>query len=333
MACDEQSNEITAIPEALAMLSFKGCTVTIDAMGCQKEIASEIRRQKGHYVLQVKGNQPTLEADLVDFFGEQLESEFAGARHTVHESTETGHGRTETRIVHALSLPKDFVHRDDWPDLKTLVAVTSGRDLGGEESWDSRYYITDHPPRAKSLGHAIRRHWGIENSQHWVLDVTFGEDARRQQDRRGATNLPPCVGWRRACCVRRRRSNAARKTNDSNAPSTQATCSESSRNPRFDAPALGQSPKQVAMFQMPVSAGHGAQLARTTGVRPPADERRMPPRHGYCRDDIHRPRVSCAWDAAHVIRTDDVAAALLLADRRESRCDRLSNESASPNIT
>lgn len=188
-ACEEKSNEITAIPEVLKLLSLKGCTVTIDAMGCQKKIAGQIRQQKGHYVLQVKGNQPTLEADLVDFFAQGLETDFVGLAHDVHETTETGHGRRETRIVHAVALPKDFPHRGVWKDVKSLVVVTSGREVDGAESWDSRYYITDRPPKAKSLGDAIRKHWGIENGQHWVLDVTFGEDSRRQQDRNGATNL------------------------------------------------------------------------------------------------------------------------------------------------
>jgi len=164
-------------------------TVTIDALGCQKEIAAQIRGQKGHYVLAVKGNQPTLEADLVDFFAEGLETDFVGLTHDVHETTETGHGRTETRIVHAVALPQDFPHRAAWTDLKSLIVVTSGREVDGNESWDSRYDITDRPPRAQPLGHAVRKHWGIENSQHWVLDVAFGEDSRRQQDRNGAANL------------------------------------------------------------------------------------------------------------------------------------------------
>ena len=148
-----------------------------------------IAGQKGHYVLQVKGNQPTLEADLMTFFEAALETDFDGLTHEVHESTESGHGRTETRIVHAVALPPDFVHRTAWKDLKTLVVVTSSREVNGEESWDSRYYITDRAPKAKSLGGVVRKHWSIENSQHWVLDVAFGEDTRRQQDRNGATNF------------------------------------------------------------------------------------------------------------------------------------------------
>lgn len=189
VACEEKSNEITAIPELLQLLSLKGATVTIDAMGCQKEIAAQIRQQKGHYVLQVKGNQPTLEENLVTHFETCLETDFAGIEHDVHETTETGHGRTETRIVHAVPLPADFPGRKEWKDLRTLVVVTSHRVVAGEESWESRHYITDHHPRAKFLGNAIRKHWGIENGQHWILDVTFGEDTRRQQDRNGAANL------------------------------------------------------------------------------------------------------------------------------------------------
>ncbi len=189
MACAEKSNEITAIPELLKLLSLKGHTVTIDAMGCQKGIASQIREQKGHYLLGLKGNQPTLEAAAATCFETCLETDFVGVAHEVHESTETGHGRTETRIVHAVELPIDFPGRAEWRDLRTLVVVTRCRVMSDEESWESRYYITDHGPRAKFLGSAVRRHWGIENGQHWLLDVTFGEDTRRQQDRNGAANL------------------------------------------------------------------------------------------------------------------------------------------------
>jgi predicted transposase YbfD/YdcC len=189
VACAEKSNEITAIPELLEQLSLKGCTVTIDAMGCQKEIAAQIRKQKGDYLLATKGNQPTLEADLVDYFQECLETDFEGVEHDSRETTETGHGRTECRVVHAVELPKDFPHKPEWKDLKSLVVVISRREIAEQETWESRYYITSHAPKANRLGDAIRRHWGIENGQHWVLDVTFGEDARRQQDRNGATNL------------------------------------------------------------------------------------------------------------------------------------------------
>lgn len=189
VACEESSNEITAIPELLELLSLRDATVTIDAMGCQREIAERIRVRKGHYLLSVKGNQPMLEANLVELFEQLLEADFEGVRHGVHETTETGHGRSETRIVHAVALPADFPGRALWRDLRTLVVVTSRREVRGEETWEQRYYITDHLPRARFLGEAIRHHWGIENGQHWILDVAFGEDGRRQRDRNGAANL------------------------------------------------------------------------------------------------------------------------------------------------
>ncbi|MFV0442936.1 MAG: ISAs1 family transposase [Planctomycetaceae bacterium] len=138
VACDEKSNEITAIPELLQLLSLKGATVTIDAMGCQKEIAAQIREQKGHYLLQVKGNQPQLEEQLVQHFEQCLESDFAGVEHRRSETTETGHGRTETRIVDVVALPEEFAPRADWKDLRTLVVVTSERVVDGKSSWESR---------------------------------------------------------------------------------------------------------------------------------------------------------------------------------------------------
>lgn len=189
VACEEKSNEITAIPELLKLLSIKGCTVTIDAMGCQKEIAEQIRRQRGHYVLAVKGNQPSLEESLHQVFDNGLDCDFEGMTTTTYETEDTGHGRTERRAYQAIELPEDHPQRQQWPDLRTLVIATSCRIIGGQEKWETRWYITSHGPRAKQLGLAIRKHWGIENTQHWSLDVTFGEDTRRQQDRNGAANL------------------------------------------------------------------------------------------------------------------------------------------------
>ena len=189
VACEEKSNEITAIPELLKLLNLKGCTVTIDAMGCQKEIAEQIRRQKGHYVLAVKGNQPSLERDLHRLFEEGLNDDFAGLKQETHQTEEQGHGRHERRTCQVIELPKDHPQRDLWRDLRTVAIVTSCRTQGGQETWETRWYITSHGPNARQLGTAIRRHWSIENTQHWSLDVAFGEDARRQQDRHAAANL------------------------------------------------------------------------------------------------------------------------------------------------
>lgn len=188
-AVEDKSNEITAIPELLKLLSLKGCTVTIDAMGCQKEIAAQIREQKGHYVLALKGNQSGLQQDMQRVFEQALDTDFQGVSHDTCQTTEAGHGRTDERTCHVLEIPPDHPQRAAWRDLRTLVAVTSRRRCREQETWETRLYVSSHPPRAKLLGQAIRGHWSIENSQHWVLDVAFSEDARRQQDRNGAANL------------------------------------------------------------------------------------------------------------------------------------------------
>lgn len=189
IACQEKSNEITAIPELLKLLNLKGCTVTIDAMGCQKEIAQDIRERKGHYVLALKGNQSSLEEDMQRLARQSLEECFTAAGQNRHETEERGHGRCERRGCYVVEIPPDHPQRLLWKDLRTLAIVTSGREIGGQETWETRLYVSSHLPRAAKLAAAIRRHWSIENSQHWVLDITFGEDARRQQDRNGAANL------------------------------------------------------------------------------------------------------------------------------------------------
>ena len=189
VACDDKSNEITAIPELLRLLNLKGCTVTIDAMGCQKEIAAQIRGQGGHYVLGLKGNQSGLEADMLQVLEGAIDSDYRGLRHAEHETRERGHGRDELRLCDVLEIPADHPQRSVWEGLCTLVVMTCCRVLAGVETWETRLYISSHGPRAKALGDAIRKHWGIENGQHWSLDITFQEDMRRQQDRNGAANL------------------------------------------------------------------------------------------------------------------------------------------------
>jgi len=189
VACQEKSNEITAIPELLKRLNLKDCTVTIDAMGCQKAIAAQIREQQGHYVLALKGNQSSLQEDMAHLATQVVEKHPAAPDHERHDTEETGHGRHELRGCCVVEIPRDHPQRRAWKDLRTLAIMTCGRRIGVTETWESRLYVSSHPPRAKKLAHAIRRHWSIENSQHWVLDVSFGEDARRQQDRNGGANL------------------------------------------------------------------------------------------------------------------------------------------------
>jgi len=189
VACDDKSNEITAIPELLKLLNIRGCTVTIDAMGCQTEIAAQIREQRGHYVLALKGNQSGTAEDMQQLFEHSLNTDFVDVNHATYETDEKGHGREEHRTCHVIEIPEDHPQRNRWKDLRTLVILTCCRIIAGVESWETRLYITSHGPNAKSLMDAIRKHWSIENTQHWSLDVIFGEDWRRQQDRNGAANL------------------------------------------------------------------------------------------------------------------------------------------------
>ena len=186
---EDKSNEITAIPEVLRQVDIKGCTVTIDAMGCQKQIAEQIREQKGHYVLALKGNQSGLEAEMNELFQQGMHTHFQGMAHDCFQTSERGHGREEERTCHVLEIPADHPQKSVWKDLRTLAVVNTRRVVDGQERWESRSYISDLPPHAKPLAKAIRSHWSIENSQHWVLDIAFREDDRRQQDRNGATNL------------------------------------------------------------------------------------------------------------------------------------------------
>ena len=189
IACEEKSNEITAIPQLLQLLNLKGCTVTIDAMGCQKDIAEQIREQKGHYVLALKGNQSGLHEDMHQLYEDHIDTDFAKLKHETHVTEETGHGRQEQRFCEVIEIPAGHPQRSVWKDLCTLVVLTCCRIIGDRETWETRLYISSHKPKAKLLSQAIRKHWGIENTQHWSLDVTFGEDVRRQQDRNGAANL------------------------------------------------------------------------------------------------------------------------------------------------
>jgi predicted transposase YbfD/YdcC len=186
---EDKSNEITAIPELLKLLNLKGCTVTIDAMGCQKEIVEEIRDAQAHYVLAVKDNQPHLHEDLSEHFDRVLEADETLPAQQHHATAEVGHGRQEQRFYYSTPVPERLRHGDAWRDLTSVGCVVTAIQRDGKEVSEVRYYISDHRPNAKRLAQAVRGHWSIENSQHWVLDVAFREDDRRQQDRHGAANL------------------------------------------------------------------------------------------------------------------------------------------------
>ncbi len=185
---DAKSNEITAIPQLLEMLEIKGCLVTIDAMGCQKEIVQKIVDSNADYVIAVKGNQPKLHAAIQKFFSKVFQDEEVACRR--YESHEKGHGRVDHRSYYLAPLPEDFPGRDKWRGLKAIgMAVRRTEQADGKKSCDIRYYITSRWMSDQKFGTAVRGHWGIENSLHWQLDVTFGEDQCRVRKGHADANL------------------------------------------------------------------------------------------------------------------------------------------------
>jgi predicted transposase YbfD/YdcC len=174
----EKSNEITAIPELLRLLELEGCIVTIDAMGCQKQIAEKIIDKGADYVLGLKGNQGTLHDDVMLYFEDCRASGFKGSVYDYHETIDGDHGRIETRRYWTTSA--DWLSdREDWRNLSTLVMAQRERYQNGQTSSDVQYYITSMESNARKIADAVRGHWGIENSLHWVLDIAFREDECR----------------------------------------------------------------------------------------------------------------------------------------------------------
>jgi predicted transposase YbfD/YdcC len=180
VACAEKSNEITAIPELLRMVDIKGAIITIDAMGTQKAIAAEIIDGKADYVLGLKGNQETLHQAVIDHFNEKLDGDLGDARE--HVTTEKGHGREETRTYLQLPAPKDLPGFTLWKGLNSIGIVTSQCLRDGKETIEVRYYISSLAMGVKQFARAVRGHWGIENTCHWVLDMTYREDESRIRD-------------------------------------------------------------------------------------------------------------------------------------------------------
>jgi len=176
-----KSNEITAIPNLLALLDIKDCVVTIDAMGTQKEIAQQICIQGGDYILALKGNQGNLLEDTEIFFQDAINSEFWDIEHDYDKDVDYGHGRIEIRECWAFrpkSYKKNFRTLDEWKNLETIVMVKATRETKNSTTTELRYYISSCACDAQYLNNAIRKHWGIE-SMHWILDVTFREDQSR----------------------------------------------------------------------------------------------------------------------------------------------------------
>ncbi len=189
VATEEESNEITAIPQLVKQIELKNTIITIDAMGCQKEIAREIVDGGGDFVIAVKGNQPKLREAITTYVLEHLERDLKDLKHRTHETRDRGHGRVDERSYFLTKVPSDFPVAAEWPWVKAIgYAVRITRHADGTETDDVRYYVMSRYLSGKRFAQAVRSHWSIE-SMHWVLDVTFREDASRTRERILGNNL------------------------------------------------------------------------------------------------------------------------------------------------
>jgi predicted transposase YbfD/YdcC len=184
---DEKSNEISAIPKLLEFLDIRGCTLTIDAMGCQHDIARRIVEQGGEYVLALKGNQRQLSEDVRSWFHRAERDNLTQVKHCEFTQTDSGHGRIEIRRCLQLELDANWLtDADKWPSLRTVVRVEAERHIGDKCTTECRYYISSRELDAEHLSGIIRNHWAVENSLHWTLDMTFREDESRIRRGNGA---------------------------------------------------------------------------------------------------------------------------------------------------
>lgn len=175
----DKSNEIVAIPALLAMMAIEGAIVTIDAMGCQREIAQQILDQKADYVLALKGNQATLREDVEFFAAEQKANGFKDTKISRHETVDGDHGRIETRTYTVIHDVAWLQARHDWPGLRGVIMVESTREVANKIERETRFYITSLAWPAIQLGSVVRSHWAVENSLHWVMDMIFRDDECR----------------------------------------------------------------------------------------------------------------------------------------------------------
>ena len=189
VAVDEKSNEITAIPLLLGLLDLRGALVTIDAMGCQKDIAAKVVEGGGDYILAVKDNQPNLLGDIQECLGQAFDNDFEGLRGGTYQTREEGHGRQETRTYTIVAHPEGIRSQEAWANLRVVGMCLRERVVEGRASEEVHYFIGSRVMGVRRYAAALRGHWGIENNLHWQLDLTFGEDANRVQRRRGAENL------------------------------------------------------------------------------------------------------------------------------------------------
>jgi predicted transposase YbfD/YdcC len=192
LATEEKSNEITAIPRLLRLLDLSGCIVTIDAMGTQKKIAKQIVEQKGDFALALKKNQGILYAKVQEIFDVAKKSGFVNIRHEKKKIEEKGHGRLETRaywIIDDEAVIGAVNPNGEWEKLRSIGMVESERIIGDKATKQVRYYILSIEGNVNVFSHAVRAHWGIENTVHWILDVAFREDLSRIREGHSAHNF------------------------------------------------------------------------------------------------------------------------------------------------
>jgi len=184
IATDAKSNEITAVPKLLEMLSLKGCIVSVDALNCQREIARQIVDQGGDYALALKGNQGTLHDDVRMFLDDPATTAI-----TTDTTVDGDHGRIETRTS-TISTAVDWLQEDHrWPGLKAIGKIVRTREIGAKTTIETAYYLLSTPMTAAHFGQVVRAHWAVENSLHWTLDVIMNEDQARNRLDHGPNNL------------------------------------------------------------------------------------------------------------------------------------------------
>jgi predicted transposase YbfD/YdcC len=194
---ENKSNEMSAIPTLLELLDISGCIITIDAMGTQTKIAHQIQAQGADYVLALKGNHPTLYQQVEQWFTNASASNFQDLEYSYDVRVESGHHRREKRQVTAVALNQmgGLYKQAQWCGLQTIVRVIRTRHLWNQTTSEVMFYLSSLPPNAQKLGQAIRQHWSIENQLHWILDVTFGEDACRIRQGNAPENLALLKRW------------------------------------------------------------------------------------------------------------------------------------------